>query len=122
MNVLDASDRVVQVRECFIKKLKELVENMGVRRKLYNSYRTCRGNANDSPTFWILKFDQVKEASSEKTAQEATSALKRIEQAIKESQVTLIEQVKALFSFAVITTAFLLLNFCTSVFYLLSMI
>ncbi|PUU79841.1 hypothetical protein B9Z19DRAFT_1063916 [Tuber borchii] len=99
VNILDAIDGVAQERECFIKKIKDLVENMGVRRKIL---------------FGFLKFDYVKEAPSEKTAQEATCALKRIERAIRESQVTLIEQDKALFGFAVIATAFLPLNFCTS--------
>ncbi|KAG0641316.1 hypothetical protein HOY80DRAFT_1135348 [Tuber brumale] len=100
-NTSDTIDEVVRERKSFIKKIKGLVENMDIRRKIL---------------FGFLKSDHAKVASSEKTAQEATDAMKRIELAVMASQATLVEQDKALFGFAVIATAFLPLNFCTSYF------
>jgi len=74
----------------------------------------------------FLKSDQAKAAPSEKTAQETASAVKRTEDAIKktqavikETQAELVQQGQTLSGFTLVTTAFLPLSFCTSVFYLL---
>ena len=70
----------------------------------------------------FLKSDQAKAAPSERTAQEATEAMKRTEDTIRETQAQLVQQGQTISSFTVVTTAFLPLSFCTSVFYLLSAI
>ena len=91
----------------------------------------------------FLKSEQAKAAPSEKTAQETTCAVKCTENAIKETtgaikgteaviqetqavirqtQAELVQQGQTLSSFTLVTTAFLPLSFCTSVFYLLSVI
>jgi len=70
----------------------------------------------------FLKSDQAKAAPSERTAQEATDAMKRTEDTIKKTQAELVQQGQTLSGFTVVTTAFLPLRFCTSVFYLLSAI
>ena len=78
----------------------------------------------------FLKSDQAKAAPSERTAQEAAWAVKRTEDAIKEtvgsivrSEETvkqigsqLIQQGQAVDGFAILTIAFLPLNFSASVF------
>ena len=94
----------------------------------------------------FLKFDQAKAAPSEKTAQETTGAVKHAEDAVKatteavastekaigattaaieraqgiiaETQAKIVQQGQTLTSFTIVTTAFLPLGFCTSVFYL----
>jgi len=68
----------------------------------------------------FLKSDQAKAAPSERTAQEATEAMKRTEKIIEETQAQLVQQGQTLTGFTIVTTAFLPLGFCTSVFYLLS--
>ena len=70
----------------------------------------------------FLKSDQAKAAPSERTAQEATEAMKRTEKIIEETQAQLVQQGQTLTGFTIVTTAFLPLGFCTSVFYLLSVI
>jgi len=70
----------------------------------------------------FLKSDQAKAAPSERTAQEATDAMKRTEATIKKTQAQLVQQGQTLSGFTVVTTAFLPLSFCTSVFCLLSAI
>ena len=74
----------------------------------------------------FLKSDQARAAPSEKTAQETASAAKRTEEAIKETQKViretqdeLMKQGQTLSGFTLVTTAFLPLDFCASVFYLL---
>ena len=96
----------------------------------------------------FLKSDQAKAALTEKAAQETTSAVKRAEDAIKETtaqtqriirettraiertetamsetrnvikgtQAELVQQGQTLTSFTIVTTAFLPLSFCASVF------
>ena len=98
----------------------------------------------------FLKSDQAKAAPSEKTAQKTTDAVKGTEDAVKETtaaiantekaieettaaiarthdviqatQNEIMQQGQTLTSFTIVTTAFLPLGFCTSVFYLLSVI
>jgi len=70
----------------------------------------------------FLKSDQAKAAPSEGTAQEATDAMKRTEATIKKTQAQLVQQGQTISGFTVVTTAFLPLSFCTSVFCLLSAI
>jgi len=72
----------------------------------------------------FLKSDQAKAAPSEKTAQETTGAVKRAEDAVKETtkaiaetRAELVKQGQTLSGFTLVTTAFLPLSFCTSVFY-----
>jgi len=72
----------------------------------------------------FLKSDQAKAAPSEKTAQETTDAVKRAEDAVKETtkaiaetRAELVKQGQTLSGFTLVTTAFLPLSFCTSVFY-----
>jgi len=95
----------------------------------------------------FLKSDQAKAAPSEKTAQETTGAVQRAENAVKETtkaiadtqtavnattkaiadtqivikqtQAELVKQGQTLSGFTLVTTAFLPLSFCTSVFHLL---
>jgi len=70
----------------------------------------------------FLKSDQAKAAASEKTIQETTEAIGRTGIAVKETRAALIQQGQALSGFTLVTTAFLPLGFCASVFYLLSML
>ncbi|PUU82946.1 hypothetical protein B9Z19DRAFT_1040095 [Tuber borchii] len=132
-NTLDTIDEVVRERKSFIKKVKELVQNMDIRRKILSAF---------------VKTDQAKAAPTEKTAQETTSAVKRAEDAIKETtaqtqsvirettraiertetamretrsvikgtQAELVQQGQVLTSFTIVTTAFLPLSFCASYF------
>ena len=65
----------------------------------------------------------------ERTAQETTDAVKRTEDAIKNTQdvieaarAEIVQQGQTLSGFTLVTTAFLPLSFCTSVFYLLSVV
>ncbi|PUU80824.1 hypothetical protein B9Z19DRAFT_682159 [Tuber borchii] len=107
-NTLDTIDEVVRERKYFIKKVKGLVENMDIRRKIFSAF---------------LKSDQAKAAPSEKTAQETAGAVKRTEDAVKKTQAViekaqaeLVQQGQTLTSFTIVTTAFLPLSFCTSYF------
>ncbi|RPB03053.1 hypothetical protein L873DRAFT_1841385 [Choiromyces venosus 120613-1] len=100
-NTLDTIKEVVQERKSFIKKIKELIENMDIRRKILSVF---------------LKYDQAKAAPSERTAQEAADAMKRTEETIKETQATLVQQAQTLSGFTIVTTAFLPLSFCASYF------
>ena len=70
----------------------------------------------------FLKSDQAEASRSEKTARETTEAIKRTEDAIQETKKSLVQQAQTLSGFTVVTTAFLPLGFCTSVFYLLSVL
>jgi len=84
----------------------------------------------------FLKSDQAKAAPSESTAKETTAAMERTEDAvrettkaiadtqtvIKQTQTELVQQGQTLSGFTFVTTAFLPLSFCTSVFYLLLVI
>ena len=63
----------------------------------------------------FLKSDQAKAAPSEKTAREAAYAVERV-------QAELVQQGQTLSSFTLVTTAFLPLSFCASVFYLIPVI
>ncbi|PUU79845.1 hypothetical protein B9Z19DRAFT_1080732 [Tuber borchii] len=100
-NTLDTIDEVVRERKFFIQEVKELVENMDIRRKILSAF---------------LKSDQAKAAPSERTAQEATEAMKRTEKIIEETQAQLVQQGQTLTGFTIVTTAFLPLGFCTSYF------
>jgi len=86
----------------------------------------------------FLKSDQAEASRSEKTARETTDAVKRTENAIRETtactegaiqkttdvlkatQDEILQQGQKLSSFTLVTNAFLPLSFATSVFYLLS--
>ena len=70
----------------------------------------------------FLKSDQAKAASSERTAQEGTEAIKRTETTVENTRAELAQQGETLSGFTLVTTAFLALSFCTSVFYLLLVI
>ena len=70
----------------------------------------------------FLKSDQARAAPSEKTAQETIGAVKRTEEAIKETKEQLVKQGQILSGFTLVTTAFLPLDFCASVFHLLLVI
>ncbi|KAG0641318.1 hypothetical protein HOY80DRAFT_883382 [Tuber brumale] len=106
-NTLDTIDEVVRERKSFIKKVKGLVENMDIRRKILSGF---------------LKSDQAKSAPSERTAQETTDAMKSTEtqlmaatkSSIEESRDQLVQQSQTLSSFTVVTTLFLPLSFCAS--------
>ena len=67
----------------------------------------------------FLKSDQAKMPIM---AQQATDAMKGIEDALKKTQAQGAEQAQALIPFAVVSVVFTPLTFCTSVFYLLSAI
>ena len=69
----------------------------------------------------FLKSDQAKAAPSEKTAQKTADAVKRTVDAIEETKNAIVQQAQTLSGFTLVTTAFLPLGFCTSVFCLLSM-
>ncbi|PWW79092.1 hypothetical protein C7212DRAFT_355230 [Tuber magnatum] len=98
-NTLDTIDEVVQERKTFIEKIKGLVENMDIRRKILSGF---------------LKSEQAKAAPSERTAQETTQAMKDTKDAIEETQKILVQQMQTLSGFTIVTTAFLPLSFCTS--------
>ncbi|PUU79838.1 hypothetical protein B9Z19DRAFT_788872 [Tuber borchii] len=121
-NTLDTIDEVVRERKSFIRKVKQLVGNMDIRRKIFAAF---------------LKSEQANAAPSGKTAQETTGAVKRTEDAIKETtgaikgteaviqetqavikqtQAELVQQGQTLSGFTLVTTAFLPLSFCTSYF------
>ena len=82
----------------------------------------------------FLKSGQAKAAPSERTAQEGASAVNRIQDAImgtmrgeavtqtilKEIHAEIVQQGSTVDCFTLLTTAFLPLNFCASVFNLLS--
>ncbi|PUU79844.1 hypothetical protein B9Z19DRAFT_788994 [Tuber borchii] len=105
-NTLDTINEVVEERKSFIKKVKELVENMDIRRKIFAAF---------------LKSDQAEAAPSEETAQKTMGAVKSTEDAIRETQkvieetqAELVKQGQTLSGFTLVTTAFLPLDFCCS--------
>ncbi|CAZ79523.1 unnamed protein product [Tuber melanosporum] len=98
-NTLDTIDEVVRERKSFIEKIKELVENMNVRKEIL---------------FGFLKSDQAKAAPSERTAQKTAEAMKSTENAIEKTREALVQQAQTLTGFTVVTTAFLPLGFCAS--------
>ena len=71
--------------------------------------------------------DAVREAaraitSTENAIEATTAAIARTQGVIQETQAEIVQQGQTLTSFTIVTTAFLPLGFCTSVFYLLSVI
>ncbi|PUU79839.1 hypothetical protein B9Z19DRAFT_1124528 [Tuber borchii] len=119
-NTLDTVDEVIRERKSFIKKLKELVENMDIRRKILSAF---------------LRSEQANAAPSGKTAQETTVAVKRTEDAIgktteaiegtkavikktqdviEKTQNELKQQGQIISSFTLVTTVFLPLSFFAS--------
>ena len=78
----------------------------------------------------FLKSSQAKVTAAEKMAQETTGAVKstegavnktteaiaKAEEAIKETKEAIVQQAQTLSGFTIVTTAFLPLGFCTSVF------
>ena len=61
-------------------------------------------------------------ASTEKTIEATTAAIARTQDVIEATQAEIMQQGQTLTSFAIVTTAFLPLDFCTSVSYLLSVL
>ena len=59
---------------------------------------------------------------TENAIKETTAAIARTQDVIEATQAELVQQGQTLSSFTLVTTAFLPLSFCTSVFYLLSAI
>ncbi|PUU82945.1 hypothetical protein B9Z19DRAFT_965998 [Tuber borchii] len=100
-DTLDTIDEVVREKKSFIEEVKELVQNMDIRRKILSAF---------------LKSDQAKSAPTEKTAQETTSAdiVTKTQGVIEQTQAELVQQGRTLTSFTIVTTAFLPLSFCTS--------
>ncbi|PUU82959.1 hypothetical protein B9Z19DRAFT_966094 [Tuber borchii] len=89
-NTLDTIEEVVREKKCFLRKVKGLVENMDIRRKILSAF---------------LKSDQA----TERTAQEVRVTLKEIKTQI-------MQQGGAVDWFALLATVFLPLNFCASYF------
>ncbi|CUS12900.1 unnamed protein product [Tuber aestivum] len=96
-STLDTIDEVVRERKAFIGKIKELVENTDIKRKILSGF---------------LKSDQAEAAPSERTAQEAKKAMEATKEAIERTQAQVVQQVQTLSGFAIVTTAFLPLSFC----------
>ena len=69
-----------------------------------------------------IKRTETAIKNSERTAQEGTEAIKRTETTVKNTQAEIVQQGNTLSRFTLVTTAFLALSFCTSVFYLLLVI
>ncbi|PUU82964.1 hypothetical protein B9Z19DRAFT_1105475 [Tuber borchii] len=94
-NTLDTIDEVVREKRCFITRIEALVENMKIKRKFLSAF---------------LKSGQAE------TAQEATDAMKRIEDTLKQDQVETLWLGRAVYSFTYIALVFLPLSFLTSYF------
>ncbi|RPB03054.1 hypothetical protein L873DRAFT_1787206 [Choiromyces venosus 120613-1] len=75
-NTLDTIKEVDQERKSFIQKIKDLIENMDIRRKILSVF---------------LKSNQAKSAPSEKTAEETRKVMERTEQTARETK-TLMER------------------------------
>ena len=119
-NALDTIGEVVRERKVFIKKIKGLVENMDIRRKIVQflqarKYIARMLTARQLSAF--LKSDQT-DAVSERTA----DAIEDTKGILKKIGDQLTQQGHAVDGFTFMNIVFLPLNFCTSVFELLSVI
>ncbi|PUU82963.1 hypothetical protein B9Z19DRAFT_1040118 [Tuber borchii] len=111
-NTLDTIDEVVREKRCFITRIEALVENMKIKRKFLSVFLKSGQAKTAETTGQFSAF--LSQANTAGTTQEATDAVKRIEDTLKQGQVETILQGRALYTFTVIALMFLPLNFFTS--------
>ncbi|RPB03055.1 hypothetical protein L873DRAFT_1841387 [Choiromyces venosus 120613-1] len=114
-NTLDTIKEVVQERKSFIRKIKDLIENMDIRRKILSVFLKSN-QAKSAPSEKTAEETKRAMERSEQTARETKSAIERTKEAIEDAQETLVQQSQTLSGFTIVTTAFLPLSFCTSYF------
>ncbi|KAG0128935.1 hypothetical protein HOY82DRAFT_522130 [Tuber indicum] len=128
-NTLDTIDEVVRDRKSFLEKIKRLVENMDIRRKILSGFlksdqakgaretTEAMKSAEDTITKTAQKTADAMmsiESTIARTGKQAAEAREAAKSAVVETRDALVKQAQTLSGFTVVTTVFLPLSFCAS--------